>query len=544
MMVVPDPDRLKKLFHTVRYLRWSQIAWRLWYRCYRPRRDTRVAPSLRELPGRWVEPVAKPVCMTGPADFRFLNEDGEVASPDDWDRPAWGKLWRYNLHYFDDLNAENTSQRGEWHRALIDRWIAENPPGAGTGWEPYPTSLRIVNWVKWALGGTALETTWVHSLAVQTRWLARKPEYHLLGNHLLANGKALVFAGLFFDGPEAARWLRQGERILGTELPEQVLPDGGHFERSPMYHAIVFEDLLDLINLYRAAGRPVPDGWSDAARRMAAWLPVMCHPDGEIGFFNDAAFGIASPPARLYAYAERLGVPVQPVGKSVTALADSGYVRLVADEVVCLADVAPVGPDYLPGHAHADTLSFEVSLFGYRVFVNSGTSVYGIGSERERQRGTAAHNTVLVDGEDSSEVWSGFRVARRAYPFGIDCGETHSGMWLSGAHDGYSRFGGDIVHRRYWQVGADCVQVRDRVTGAFDRACARFHLHPAIETEKVNGCTVRLRFGTASEAEFRVDRGSMHMESSTWHPRFGVVEETQCLVVELDGGESGCRLCW
>ena len=81
---------------------------------------------------------------------------------------------------------------------------------------------------------------------------------------------------------------------------------------------------------------------------------------------------------------------------------------------MALLDVAPVGPDYLPGHAHADTLSFELSLFGQRVLVNSGTSQYEAGPERSRQRGTAAHNTVIVDGHDSSEVWAGFRVARRA----------------------------------------------------------------------------------------------------------------------------------
>ena len=80
--------------------------------------------------------------------------------------------------------------------------------------------------------------------------------------------------------------------------------------------------------------------------------------------------------------------------------------------LVC--DVAPIGPDHLPAHAHADTLSFELSFKGRRVFVNSGTSEYGLSAERQRQRGTAAHNTLVLDEENSSEVWAGFRVARRA----------------------------------------------------------------------------------------------------------------------------------
>ena len=80
-----------------------------------------------------------------------------------------------------------------------------------------------------------------------------------------------------------------------------------------------------------------------------------------------------------------------------------------------LLDVASIGPDYLPGHGHADTLSFEMSLFGKRTLVNRGISQYGI-EVRQVERGTAAHNTVVINNENSSEVWSGFRVARRARP--------------------------------------------------------------------------------------------------------------------------------
>ena len=79
------------------------------------------------------------------------------------------KLWRYNLHYFDDLNAFDADSRKHWHTDLLLRWVRENPPGAGTAWEPYPTSLRIVNWIKWALAGNELPHECVTSLAVQAR---------------------------------------------------------------------------------------------------------------------------------------------------------------------------------------------------------------------------------------------------------------------------------------------------------------------------------------------------------------------------------------
>src|SRR5690606_6973721 len=147
-----------------------------------------------------------------------------------------------------DLCAEGGDRRSAWHLDLLRDWVAANPPGHGDGWEPYPTSLRIVNWIKWALAGNTLPPACVHSLAVQVRWLRRCLEIHLLGNHLFANAKALVFAGLYFSGPEAHRWLATGLRILEREIAEQILPDGGQFERSTMYHALAYEDMLDLVN--------------------------------------------------------------------------------------------------------------------------------------------------------------------------------------------------------------------------------------------------------------------------------------------------------
>jgi len=161
-----------------------------------------------------------------------------------------------------------------------------------------------------------------------------------------------------------------------------------------------------------------------------------------ISFFNDAALGIAANFAALAAYSERLRIvpSVMATKGRCVHLADSGYVRLQQGNAAALLDVARIGPDYLPGHAHADTLSFELSLFGQRVVVNSGTSQYGLGAERLRQRGTAAHSTVEVDGSDSSEVWGGFRVARRARPFGLVITDEDQGLQVICAHDVCSRW--------------------------------------------------------------------------------------------------------
>ena len=343
--------------------------------------------------GLFHTPARRAASLLNADTFYFLNQSGSLFTlgwTDTSNCRAHSKLWRYNQHYFDDLNAENALERTEWHLSLLERWVAKNKPGSGVGWDPYPTSLRIVNWVKWSYAGNLLPARCVQSLAVQVRFLMQRIEYHILGNHLFANAKALIFAGVFFSGEEAARWLGEGLKIVGNQLPEQVLADGGNFERSTMYHAIFTEDLLDLLNLAQAFPDVVPEPfvlrWREAAQRMLYWLDGMIHSDGEISFFNDAAIGVAPSPAELIAYARRLGLQVNPIHARVTHFVDSGYIRLSSGRALALIDVAPVGPDYLPGHAHADTLSFELSLFGQRVFVNGGTSQYGTDEVRELER--------------------------------------------------------------------------------------------------------------------------------------------------------------
>lgn len=476
--------------------------------------------------------------------FIFLNEKRMVTTGAAWNDPAAEKLWLYNLHYFDDLNAEGATNRRKWHARLIERWVAENPPGQGNGWEPYPSSIRIVNWIKYALSGGELSTRAIASLAVQIRFLNEHLEFHLLGNHLLANAKALIFAGAFFEQEEAEKWLARGLAILHREIPEQILADGGHFERSPMYHCIILEDLLDIENLCKAYGVGTFIE-ADQVSKMRDWLAAMCHPDGEIAFFNDAAFGIAPNPVELSSYAERLNLPAQKLpADGGLRLPESGYIRLQKGSAVLLLDAAPIGPDYLPGHAHADTLSFELSLQGHRVMVNSGTSCYGGGAERQRQRGTAAHNTLVIDGQDSSEVWGGFRVARRARVRSLDSTTTGGGIRVEASHDGYRRMSGRNLHRRSWLLNKASLVIEDEITGWFDRAEIRFHLHPGISVLEANAGKVLLRLPDGESAELATQGGDLRVEKSTWHPYFGVSVPNSCLVAVLNGPKIMTLVKW
>jgi len=533
-------QRARLYFDTLRYLKFEQIWGRLIFRLRRPEPDLRSAPSIRSVSGSWSTPAARRVSMCDESSFHFLNRGGELAEIDTWTDASNTKLWLYNLHYFDDLNADNAVQRSEWHRKLVERWIEENPPSSGMGWEPYPLSLRVVNWLKWALSGNSLNDAVKHSLAVQVRFLRGRLERHLLGNHLFVNAKALVFAGCFFEGDEARKWLECGLGILSREVPEQILSDGGHFERSTMYHALAYEDMLDLANLVVTYPqsfenqKTIINDWRGIIERMGYWLLVMCHPDEDISFFNDAAIGIAPSPRALFSYAKRLGFSIPAVSNRVVWLKESGYVRVQQGSAVLLVDVAPLGPDYLPAHGHADTLSYEFSVYGQRLVVNSGTSRYGLGTERERERSTAAHSTLELNGQNSSEVWAGFRVARRAYPTDVSLREEGGAVVIEAAHDGYLRLPGRPVHRRRWVFSLNKLGVYDWVDGKYEQAVSRVYVHPEIKVGHSNE-SGSFCWGD-KEVSWHVDGAVVNIQHTDWHPEFGVSIPNSCLEMRLLAG--------
>ena len=414
--------------------------------------------------------------MTGPRSFALLNQEVSVESPERWNDPSRDKLLLYHLHYLDDLSAAGAAVRRDWHADIIDQWIADNPPLVGNGWEPYPLSLRIVNWIKWQLAGNALSESQLASLWIQARVLYQSIEYHLQANHLIANAKGLFFAGAFFAGGEADKWLRKATAILSREIGAQVLQDGGHIERSPMYQAVLLEDFLDIVNLARTCELGGPSGVVDAAKSMFRWLFNMTHPDGQPAYFNDTVAGNTVTLAQLQGYAERLGIDVR--SKSVEGIhlmPDSGYARYRSGEFDIFMDFGNIGPDFQPGHAHCDTLSFELSRAGKHVFVNTGVSTYNDNARRHLERGTAAHNTVAVAGTEQSEIWGAFRVGRRARPVGIAFGED----FITAGHDGFRRAG--MLHRRRFAFAAGELLIEDLLESpAPATGQARFHCYPDV----------------------------------------------------------------
>src|SRR5690606_3028422 len=129
----------------------------------------------------------------------------------------------------------------------------------------------------------------------------------------------------------------------------------------------------------------------DKAIKMLSWLQAVTFSNGEIPMVNDSAHGIAPSSNKLFGYAKDLGLKWDK-----SKLSESGYRKFDKSNMEVFIDVGNVGPDYQPGHAHSDTFNFELYLDGKPIIVDTGTSTYEKNDIRQRERETAAHNTVKL----------------------------------------------------------------------------------------------------------------------------------------------------
>ena len=425
--------------------------------------------------------------------FEFLNREASLGDPIDWLPATETQLWLYNLHYFDyvlslaaQYERDPSSQTYELFRRLVSQWIRACPVATPVAWDSYPVSLRITNWIKaFTVFESAIRADEIFaeellgSLYAQASFLEDNLEYHLLGNHLIENGRALLFAGLFFQEKKAPRWRRKGESILWDGLREQFVDDGGHYERSPMYHQLMLAVYLEVVSILETQGHPVPADVEDRLRTMETWLATVLHPDGNIPLLNDAALTTAGDPVELLG-----GVAGGSGGLGI--LPSSGYFTFRGNSKrdFLIFDCGPLGPDFQNGHGHCDAMSYELSVDGKRMIVDSGADdYYGDLAWRSYYRSTRAHNTVVVDGEEQSEIWSRFRVARRARPMDVRWSDDGRGLaYACGSHSGYRRLKGGVVHRRWvcW-VDERFWIVCDQITGRGKHEVeSLIHFHPDV----------------------------------------------------------------
>jgi uncharacterized heparinase superfamily protein len=517
-----------RYYHTLKYLKPVQLYGQLKFRLRKPKIKFSHLPDIAESSLNWAKPITKNHLMRAPNLVTLLNQERDISAASIWSDTSIDKLWLYNLHYFDGLNAVNNADD-----TLLKRWIQENPPVRGNGWEPYPVSLRIVNWIKWILAGNAAEADILSSLALQTRYLNKRLEIHILGNHLLANAKALIFAGCFFQGAEARKWLATGLKYFNHQLAAQILADGGHFELSPMYHAIILEDVLDVINILKTYAQPIPLVWLALVKNMFHWAQTLTHPDHNIAFFNDATLNIAPTLKQLSDYSSRLQLAPPPVNSTALQyLAASGFARLELGNAVVLADIGEVGASYQPGHAHADTLSFELSLGKQRLLVNSGISTYNSTGERSWQRSTMAHNTAVINDRNSSDVWKSFRVAKRASVHDIKTSARPDQMTVSASHDGYYHAYG-VTHHRSWQLTRKKLLIEDTFSGHHKQKISLyFHIHPQVTVNQIDANNITFYDHSNQALAVLSSTQIITVLESTYHPGFNLSIPNKKLLIE------------
>ncbi len=417
--------------------------------------------------------------------FTFLNickcySQGKI----NWNEQDYGKLWTYNLNYMDFLLQSNMDR--ELGYELICSFI-ENIPKNPTALEPYPIALRGINWIKFlnkqGINGDAenrysidqshINTHINVSLYDQYLILYKNPEYHLLANHLLENGFSLLFGAFYFVDKKI---YKKAIQIIGSELNEQILDDGSHFELSPMYHQIILDRLLDCINLLQNNHRfsdqeSMLEYMKNIAQKMLSWRKIITFTNGDIPLLNDAAPGVAPETIQLIEYASSLDLkPVNPYLK----LAASGYRKFSYPNYECIIDIGQIGPAYQPGHAHADTFNFVLYVKQRPVIVDPGISTYERGAVRLSERGTAAHNTVTIKDRDSSEVWASHRVGRRANVTIMVDNED----FVKAQHNGFHQL--RTYHQREWKYTGNSIEITDSLKGKVKEGKAHFWFSPGI----------------------------------------------------------------
>lgn len=205
---------------------------------------------------------------------------------------------------------------------------------------------------------------------------------------------------------------------------------------------------------------------------MLGHLQSILFTDGTYPLFNDSAFGIAPIPQELFRYADRVGLQWQPL-----EMKNCGYRRFSNHNLEVFVDIGNIMASYQPGHTHADTFNYELRVNGKPFIIDTGISTYEKNGRRQYERSTVAHNTVSINRTDSSEVWGGFRIGRRAKVHLIE--ETP--YCIMAEHNGYR----SCLHCRSFKMNNADFVVMDGLSSLI-WAENYIHLAPNVEVLSVS----------------------------------------------------------
>ena len=491
-----DFNKIKLFINTIKYLRPIQVYYRLYYflrnRLFGYNVKKRIINDFN--PIVWKNRFYyENSYFEKNNSFTFLNNSHYFSDKINWNFNQFGKLWAYNLNYFDFLNQENISK--ETGLLLIQDFI-NNDAFLKDGKEPYPISLRGINWVKFLSNNQVKDELINNTLYFHYCILFKNLEYHLLGNHLLENAFSLLFGAYYFQDEKL---YNKSKNLLISELNEQVLKDGAHFELSPMYHQIILSRVLDSIQLIKLNStwkkNDLISFLEQKASLMISWLQNITYCSGKIPMVNDATYNIAPSSTQLFSHSKNLGILNQKI-----PLSDSGYRKIISGNYELLIDVGNVGTSYQPAHAHSDTFNFELIKDGNPIFVDTGISTYEKNAIRQYERATSSHNTVKIGSKDQTQVWGGFRVAKRAKITHL----IEKPNLIEASHDGY--FSSGYKHTRSFLWGEKYLILKDKINrSTSNNAKAYFHLHSSVTKPLVDGNTIMLE---SSGVSIKFERAS------------------------------------
>ena len=451
---------------TLKYLNFTQIFFQVYYRLKIYLIGYRVSKkkSSKPLKTKWKDFLYNKKSYLGNKKFTFLNQK-KFFKEINWNFPEFKDLWIYNLNYFDFLNQKEILKNDGM--VLIKNYI-DNYDTIRVGKEPYPTSLRIINWIKFISKYRIFDETINDIIYTDTFRLNNNIEYHIQGNHLLENAFALLFSGIFFNNQYL---INKSSRLLRKEIKIQILKDGSHFELSPMYHNIILKKILDCLHFtkFNNLKLDVQPLLENTASKMLGFIKTISYQNGDFPLFNDSAQSIAFKYKDLKNYAKKIGVEERDL-----TLTECGYRKWNFNNLEIRMDIGKIGPKFLTGHSHADTFNFEIVYKGKYIVTDLGISTYHNRERRQIERSTKFHNTININSQNSSKVWSLFRTAERANVKIIEDNEHI----ISATHDGFKKC---ITKRTFSNNGSEFMISDEIISKRKNYIESNIHFYPGFK---------------------------------------------------------------
>jgi hypothetical protein len=441
---------------------------------------------------------AAPQTFAGSIDYRDYRVTGDAKI-----------VWELNRHHHLVVLARAYCVTGERRYAeevvaQLRSWCQACPFAVGMNWRsPLELAIRLINWV-WALDlirdsgllTPALQTEILPIMYLHVWEITRKYSTgSSANNHRIGEAAGVLVATQYFPALDPQRaWHEESRAILCEEVKRQTAADGGNREQAFGYHLFVLQFALAAGLVARQAKADLPaDYWLQvnkmlefAGRLTEGGDQVPMYGDCDDGYVLDLGSGPEAPRGLLAigailsgrsdfkAWAQRfqqapywlLGPDartqfetlhadaVDSVGSS-HAFADSGLYLLqcrgrdAVDRISVLFDCGELGFQSIAAHGHADALSFTLRAFGQEIFVDPGTYDYFRYPQwRTYFRSTRAHNTIVVDECDQSEMLGPFLWGARAQARCLAWEPGSAGARVVGEHNGYARLSDPVVHRR------------------------------------------------------------------------------------------------